>query len=617
MKFIQESAFVDAPASAETPYKLSVGTGLRGVFSSNVDQDWVKVELAAGKTYHIDLAGAGSNADADTILRIYAADGELLAVNDDKDFAGGELNSELSFSPEVSGVYYLSAGAFSGNPTQDHSGNYTLTIIDPEDAGALADSMPYLELEGGADNDVLLGDTGNDLIGGGGGADSLLGADGEDYLAGNAGDDLLEGGAGGDLLFGDDAPPLLAAGVLGMGAGDGSGLGEILLPGGHTDMNDGAGSAADSPTLSRADVLAYLSASLAAGNDMLAGGAGSDWLEGGAGDDELLGGEDDDLLFGDNSFLHTASLLLTTAIPFDLTDSAGTDQPQSNDDLLGNLTLMLVIDGLTEGHDRLDGGPGNDWLYGNGGDDELLGGTGMDSLDGGAGDDRLDGGAGADGLYGGGGDDELYGGADDDWLVGDTGNDILEGGAGDDQLIGDHVPFFVALVDAVEPVAEDADFVAVDGNVLLVEGLLPLPGGPGEGSLLLPGGPGNGLRPAIGVFPGGHDELSGGQGDDMINGGYGDDLLSGGPGADVFLFAPGDGHDLITDFHAAEDKIDLTAFADVASVDDLVTRQEEGSLIIDLSAQDGGEITLQQVAAEHLADIHFIFFTDTDPAVLT
>ena len=168
MKFIQEQA--DAPESAATPYNLSPGIGFRGMFSSNADRDWVKVELVAGKTYNASLAGVGNNAEADTILRIYTANGELLDVNDDKDFAAGELNSELTFSPPSSGVYYLSAGAFSGNPTQAHSGGYVLTIVDPEDGRAPVDTTPYLELAGRADDDVLQGEAGNDVISGGAGA---------------------------------------------------------------------------------------------------------------------------------------------------------------------------------------------------------------------------------------------------------------------------------------------------------------------------------------------------------------------------------------------------------------------------------------------------------------
>ena len=672
MKYIQEVASADAPAGTETPYNLSVGAGFRGVFTDNADRDWVRVELVAGKTYEIHLAGADSNSDADTVLRIYDSDGELLVVNDDKDFAAGELNSMVKFSPETSGVYYLSAGAFSGNPAQDHSGNYVLTVVDPEDDSAPEDSMPYVELEGSGHNDVLQGGTGDDIIRGGAGADMLYGADGEDYLSGNAGDDLLEGGNGADLLFGDDAPLLFDEARFRSDVDMGSSGGADVRPEELTMSDGGSNSAANVtrpslPTLTREDVLTYLTNKLAAGDDRLIGGAGDDWLEGGAGDDELVGGDDNDVLVGDSSLLHTVGLLSTTVGYYSLEDSADTDPPQSRDnpdETIDNLLLMLVIDELIEGDDRLDGGAGNDSLQGNGGHDELTGGPGMDYLEGGAGVDVLDGGpdadvldggsgadlltggSGADVLDGGSGDDELNGGAGDDWLVGSAGNDILEGGAGDDLLAGDQISFFLTAgghitepvdgnidpggvgidgvandSDAVAHNLDDGDDVATTDDVGLppepqpvVAGYLPLPLGLVEG----PGAAYDPLAPLL--YPalsiGGDDELSGGPGNDWIDGGPGDDLLSGGQGADVFIFTPRNGKDLVTDFHAAEDKIDLTAFTDIDSMDDLVTRQQGDHLVIDLSGQDGGEITLQNFAAGDVEDIQFIFFGDAYPAGL-
>ena len=628
MKFIQEHA--NAPASAETPYNLSPGTGFRGTFSSNADRDWVKVELVAGKPYNVNLAGVGDNADADTILRIYAANGELLDMNDDKDFAAGQLNSELTFSPASNGVYYLSAGAFSGNPTQDHSGDYVLTIVDPEDDRVAVATTPYLELAGGADNDILQGETGDDIIGGGAGDDLLYGADGKDVLSGNAGDDLLEGGNGADMLFGDDIPPFFDAGNLNVSDGV---LFEI-----DAGINDratgGAAITPDLPLLTSADASAYLAAKLEAGSDVLAGGAGNDWLDGGGGDDKLRGGAGDDLLFGDNSFLYTTSLLLATVVPYAPVDGSGTDLPQDNENLeetLDNLALMLVIDRLTEGHDRLDGGAGDDWLQGNGGNDVLDGGAGMDALNGGDGNDNLSGGPGNDELNGGAGNDELNGGAGDDWLVGGNGSDVLHGGAGDDRLSGDHTALFVDTGGIiVEPGAGDWDTVGITVDGLLTDGagsigilnigqipaLQPvgavypalLPGSSG-----LPGTDGDGLQSVIGLIAGGQDELSGGPGDDWLDGGFGNDRLSGGPDADIFVFTPGNGHDTILDFDAAEDKIDLTAFAGIAGVDELVTSQQEHGLVIDLSAQGGGEVLLQDFDADNLADVHFLFFTDTDP----
>ncbi len=60
---------------------------------------------------------------------------------------------------------------------------------------------------------------------------------------------------------------------------------------------------------------------------------------------------------------------------------------------------------------------------------------------------------------------------------------------------------------------------------------------------------------------GGNDTLSGGKGKDVLDGGAGSDLLTGGGGADVFVFAPGGGHDRITDFTNGSDHINLTAYA--------------------------------------------------------
>ena len=142
--------------------------------------------------------------------------------------------------------------------------------------------------------------------------------------------------------------------------------------------------------------------------------------------------------------------------------------------------------------------------------------------------------------------------AGDDKLIGGAGNDWLEGGAGDD---------------------------------------------------LLQGG-------------GGNDTLIGGTGIDLLDGGGGNDRLSGGQGTDVFIFAPWSGDDLITDFRVGEDKIDLTAFADIDYADDLAARQQGDNLVIDLSAQGGGEITLQDFDAADLADLQFIFSTGADTAAI-
>ena len=627
MARVREKPSTDAAANAQTTYSLSAGDTFYGVFDGKQDNDWVRVELVEGKTYEIHLAGAGDNSGADTILRVFNSAGEQVAVNDDSDVAAGQLDSRLDFTPDSSGVYYLSAGLYLGNPAQDHAGAYTLTLVDPEagDTGRGIDDG--VNIGGGDGNDDLLGGAGNDTLHGGPGNDSLQGLGGQDFLIGNRGDDTLEGGDDDDLLLGDDVNPLqriffgLFPGGMSITDADGLDIGRIVDSdelsatgsdsGTDADVDAGEPGSTDQgviggvdrvdefllslllPDLTRADVLAYLSDRLHAGNDVLYGGPGNDWLEGGAGSDELFGGDDDDLLIGDTSSTagFGAPLLFVLEDDMNLDSALALNHSPDVESTLDNLLLMLIIDELTGGDDTLEGGPGNDMLLGGTGNDRLSGGTGTDWLDGGEDHDELAGGPGNDYLYGAAGADRLAGGSGSDWLEGGAGDDALEGGDGNDILVGDdnfltHLLFEETVCD--EPVAADTD-----GQCMA--------DGPGE------------IELASFLVFGGDDTLSGGAGDDLLDGGYGNDELSGGPGADVFVFAYDSGHDVVTDFQIDEDSIDLSTLDGIDAMDDLALLQQGDDLIIDLLEHGGGEITLQDVDLVDLADTHFIFIDFPEP----
>lgn len=62
----------------------------------------------------------------------------------------------------------------------------------------------------------------------------------------------------------------------------------------------------------------------------------------------------------------------------------------------------------------------------------------------------------------------------------------------------------------------------------------------------------------------GNDVLAGGQGADVIVDGAGSDTLSGAQGADIFVLVADGATDVITDFNAAEDRLDLTSFGTIA-----------------------------------------------------
>lgn len=156
------------------------------------------------------------------------------------------------------------------------------------------------------------------------------------------------------------------------------------------------------------------------------------------------------------------------------------------------------------GKDTLYGGYGNDYLSGGADNDYLSGNNGKDTLVGGSGSDTLFGGYGKDILSGGAANDYLDGGNDNDSLNGGSGNDTLRGGTGKDKLFGS------------------------------------------SGKDYLDGGEGN-------------DSLNGGSGNDTLYGGAGKDTLFGGTGKDIFVYVSGTGNDVIKDYTAGQDKIQIVS----------------------------------------------------------
>ena len=101
----------------------------------------------------------------------------------------------------------------------------------------------------------------------------------------------------------------------------------------------------------------------------------------------------------------------------------------------GSLFADRQIDG-GNGNDILFGLFGNDVINGGGGRDLLFGGFGRDTLNGGDDEDRLFGGFGNDVLVGNRGDDHVFGGFGDDLLVWNNGDgsDLMHGGRGYDRV---------------------------------------------------------------------------------------------------------------------------------------------------------------------------------------
>ncbi len=525
------------------------------------------IEHLVGSGWDDILVGTG----AGNWLFGLAGDDELDGREGDDWLAGGPGADRLRGGPGVDVASY--EGSNAGVTVRLHSGTARggdaegdrfvglERIEDTDSEGQTIETeVPDIEdLVGSAHADVLAGDLRDNRLEGGAGDDRLYGGPG-------GGDDLLRGGAGDDRLYG--------------------GAGDDALEGGP-------------------------------GDDRLYGGMGDDALEGGAGADQLRGGAGYDFASYQTSdagvevYLHSGVVRGGAAEGDRFVGMEGIKYTDAEGRMIE--TEAPDIEHLVgSGWDDILVGTGaGNWLFGLAGDDELDGREGDDWLAGGPGADRLRGGAGVDvasyegsdagvtvrlhsGIARGGdaeGDrfvgtviiehvdargetqqqevpdiEELVGSAHADVLAGDLRDNRLEGGAGDDRLYG----------------------------------------GPGGGDDLLRGGAGDDR-----LYGGaGSDRLEGGPGNDLLRSGEDDDEMYGGPDADIFVFAPGDGNDYISDFLYGADRIDLTAFKTIDSVDDLDMQERQGNLLIDLAEQGGGQLWLHDRNEGELTADHFIFFAD-------
>lgn len=136
--------------------------------------------------------------------------------------------------------------------------------------------------------------------------------------------------------------------------------------------------------------------------------------------------------------INTGRVETTSDASFAFSSEAGSETIFNIGSMIGAVSMgdgddvyRNALNGITQG--TVDGGSGEDRLFGSRFDDTLLGGADADALFGRDGDDRLEGGADDDTLRGEGGDDILVGGA---------GRDVQFGGAGADTFL------FTAVTDS-------------------------------------------------------------------------------------------------------------------------------------------------------------------------
>lgn len=326
-------------------------------------------------------------------------------------------------------------------------------------------------LSGGLGDDEVLGDEGNDFITGGAGADKLWGGDSNDFL-------YDEGGPDSNFLHGDNGNDVLEiGGGTGMSFLDGGEGTDILIGGqGNNSLDGGTGNdsirgGAGVDIVNGGDGADLVDAG--AGNDEITGGKGADYLKGGAGTDtynyaetdfgvdliddvqgadalrvggvEIQGAAvyDADKLAWITNGLEIRKLEAGESITLSISSAgdakntiylqdwspgrygislSGEPQDPERPQTLLTTPRSIALNNFVDEQqgDALDGGEGNDILYGNAGSSFLVGGAGNDLINSdymSDGADWVEGGEGNDVIFTGGGKDAAFGGAGDDLLV--------------------------------------------------------------------------------------------------------------------------------------------------------------------------------------------------------
>jgi len=287
---------------------------------------------------------------------------------------------------------------------------------------------PYADKLSGtaASPDTLLGGGGPDDLQGWGGDDVLKGEDGSDTLHPSSGADVLDGGPDADALSYDSVGASVY--VYQDGAANDGTLGEkdnvtsVEHLGGSQYGDDLEGTTGD-------DIIDG-----SEGGDKITQKFGDDTVYGGPGPDNIDGGPGAPTDCGNNP-----------CTKFDTDTVWGGDGSDTIDYSSRDENLTIAIDGsrksggFMENDDlhqleNVNGGSGNDTIYGNGDSNSLTGGPGGDGIAGYAGNDYLAGHTGNDFLEGDGGNDYIVGGEDNDLLEAAGGNDSLYGSSGRDRV---------------------------------------------------------------------------------------------------------------------------------------------------------------------------------------
>ena len=366
--------------------------------------------------------------------------------------------------------------------------------------------------------------------------DTLIGGTGNDILTGLESNDIMIGGLGDDLYYVQDTGDVIVE-------KPGEGLDSVIAYATYTlpDHVEAVYTlACGGATGNELDNL--IDGAYASSSQTLSGGGGNDTIYGTSDSDFLFGGAGNDALYGLGGFDYMFGGPGNDAYFVDQPEPTMENPGEGIDTVYASVNTTLASDvEILIPYGAADGGSGND------GDNVLFGGNGTVGL-------TLDGGNGNDWIYGSNFDDTLIGNNGNDFMWGFAGNDTMQGGLGDDVYIveqgGDQVQEAAAMGNDTVYSAINYILPANVDNVFIYDNTVsPAPNmavGNNDANWLV------NYNIAAGVTLrglGGNDVLQGGAGNDTLDGGAGQDALTGLGGNDTFEFTPGAANgDTVVDF---------------------------------------------------------------------
>ncbi len=526
-------------------------------FTKNFTGTWLKDEIDAG-SYHIYKDKAKTIIDENYNKKGLVLDGK---GNNDKIY-GSDYSDTLYGGDGDDEIY----GGSGNNLIKGGNGNDVI----------YADSIFETDNNG---KNVIYGDAGNDKIYGGNGNDKLYGGDGDDEIRGGKGNDTIYGDKGSDVIYGDEGNDVIYGGndTLSINFIYG-GKGNDTITGGKGNTiityNDGDGK--DVINITKGENL-HINANIenTANPTFKYSENKKDLIISFGSDNETItlknfvarkdaiaatlmknsdGNSDIYELLENNT--DKAPIIATHNIDKNFTGTWMKDLIQANETLYKKVGKTLVAKTENEKGLTLDGGAGNDSIYGSNCSDIIKGGDGDDTIYGGKGNDTLTGGKGHNTYFykAGDGYDVINITKDEELEVSftDTNNYDLKYGNGNKDLIisrgGDvngsiTLKNFAAkditksvvltkqnenkvdLKDAIVTTLTEKSFTGswMNDKISAMHATknVTLRGGDGNDSII--GGQGN-------------DKLYGDNGDDTLSGGTGNDTLTGGKGRNTYEY---------------------------------------------------------------------------------